>query len=57
MFIDLEATRDDHEEVRNLTFHGPFHTCVNFTTIYVDWEREGRDNAGREAAWSTTAYP
>jgi len=33
MFIDLEATREDHEEVRNLTFHDPFHTCVNFTII------------------------
>jgi hypothetical protein len=33
MFIDLEATRGDHEEVRTLTFHGPFHTCVNFTII------------------------
>jgi hypothetical protein len=33
MFIDLEATREDHEEVRNLTFHDPFHTCVNFTMI------------------------
>lgn len=33
MFIDLEATREDHEEVRNLSFHDPFHTCVNFTTI------------------------
>jgi len=33
MFIDLEATREDHEEVRNLTFHDPFHTCVNFATI------------------------
>ena len=33
MFIDLEATREDHEEVRNLNFHDPFHTCVNFTTI------------------------
>jgi transcription initiation factor TFIIH subunit 1 len=33
MFIDLEATRGDHEEVRNLTFRGPFHTCVNFTMI------------------------
>jgi hypothetical protein len=33
MFIDLEATREDHEEVRNLTFHEPFHTCVNFTII------------------------
>jgi hypothetical protein len=31
MFIDLEATREDHEEVRNLTFHDLFHTCVNFT--------------------------
>ena len=34
-----------------------FFTRVNFTTIYVDWEREGRDNAGREAAWGTAAYP
>ena len=33
MFIDLEATREDHEEVRNLNFHDPFHTCVNFTMI------------------------
>jgi hypothetical protein len=33
MFIDLEATREDHEEVRNLTFHDPFHTCVNFIII------------------------
>jgi hypothetical protein len=33
MFIDLEATREDHEEVRNLTFHDPFHTCVNFAMI------------------------
>jgi hypothetical protein len=33
MFIDLEATREDHEEVRNLTFHDPFYTCVNFTTV------------------------
>jgi hypothetical protein len=33
MFIDLEATREDHEEVRKLTFHNPFHTCVNFTII------------------------
>lgn len=57
MFIDLEATREDHEEVRNLTFHCSSHTCVNFTTIYIDREREGRDDAGREAAWSTTAYP
>ena len=27
MFIDLEATRGDHEEVRNLTFRRPFRTC------------------------------
>ncbi len=33
MFIDLEATREDHEEVRDLTFHGLFHTCVDFTMI------------------------
>ena len=33
MFIDLEATRGDHEEVRNLTFHGLSQTCVNFTII------------------------
>ena len=33
MFIDLEATREDHEEVRNLTFHDPFHMCVDFTMI------------------------
>ena len=57
MFIDLEATREDHEEVRNLTFHDPFHTCVNFTNHSVDWEREGSDDAGREATWGTTAHP
>jgi hypothetical protein len=28
MFIDLDATRVDHEEVRDLTFHAPFHTFV-----------------------------
>jgi hypothetical protein len=53
MFIDLEATRGDHEEVRTLIFYGPFHTCVN---DYIDREREGCDNAGREAAWSTTTH-
>jgi hypothetical protein len=26
MFIDLEATHVDHEEVRDLTFHGSLHT-------------------------------
>ena len=31
VFIDPEATREDHEEVRTLTSHGLFHTCVNFT--------------------------
>ena len=30
MFIDLDATRVDHEEVRNLIFHDPFHTCANY---------------------------
>ena len=56
MFIDLAATNVDHEEVRDLTFHRPFHTFVNSITIFLDREREGCDNAGRETAWSITAH-
>ena len=33
MFIDLEATHVDHEEVRDLIFHGPLHTLVDLTTV------------------------
>jgi hypothetical protein len=31
MLIDLEATREDHEEVRSLTLPGPFYARINFT--------------------------
>jgi transcription initiation factor TFIIH subunit 1 len=49
MFIDLEATREDHEEVRNLTFHDPFHTCVNFTIILQTGnEKEVTMQAGKQ---------
>jgi hypothetical protein len=30
MFIDLDATREDHEEVRSSILHDTFHSCVNF---------------------------